>query len=186
MRLAPIFAAVTLLVAPALAARSIKPNATAAPVAPKKGFRAEFLRDLEDVEKKLMQLAQAVPATKYSWRPARGVRSVSEVYMHAAGGNYFIAGTIRSGQTAIEPQMMDEQIAEKQRVLDELRRSFEQLRSAALNITDADLDKTVRIYSSDTTARNALMTALTHLHEHLGQSIAYARMNGVAPPWSGM
>jgi uncharacterized damage-inducible protein DinB len=24
----------------------------------------------------------------------------------------------------------------------------------------------------------------THNHEHLGQMIAYARMNGIAPPWS--
>jgi uncharacterized damage-inducible protein DinB len=185
MRIAPILAAATLLVAPALLARSMKPNA-AAPAPPKNGFRAEFLHDLDDVEKKIMQLAMAMPAAKFSWRPARGVRSVSEVYMHVAGGNYFVAGTIRSRQTAIEPQMIDEQIADKQRVLDELRRSFEQLRSAALNITDADLDKTVRMYGSDTTERGAFMTALTHLHEHLGQSIAYARMNGIAPPWSGM
>lgn len=186
MRLAPILAAATLLVAPALLARSMKPNG-AAPVPPKSGFRAEFLRDLDDVEKKIMQLAMAVPAAKYSWRPARGVRSVSEVYMHIAGGNYFLAGTIRSRGSALEPPMLaDEQIADKQRVLDELRRSFEQLRGAALNITDADLDKTVRMYTSDMTERNAFMTALTHLHEHLGQSIAYARMNGIAPPWSGM
>ena len=185
MRLTPILAAATLLVAPALFARSMKPNA-AAPVAPKSGFRAEFLHDLEDVEKKIMQLAMAMPAAKYAWRPGRGVRSVSEVYMHIAGGNYFVAGTIRSRQAAIEPQIFDEQIADKQRVLDELRRSFEQLRSAALNISDADLDKTVRMYSSDMTERSALMTGLTHLHEHLGQSIAYARMNGIAPPWSGM
>lgn len=185
MRLAPILAAAALLVGPALSARSMKSNG-AGPVPPKSGFRAEFLHDLEDVEKKILQLAMAMPAAKYSWRPARGVRSVSEVYMHIAGGNYFMAGTIRARQTSIEPQTVDEQIADKQRVLDELRRSFDQLRSAALNITDAELDKTVRVYSSDMTERSAFMTALTHLHEHLGQSIAYARMNGIAPPWSGM
>jgi uncharacterized damage-inducible protein DinB len=184
MRLAPILAAATLLIAPALAARSMKPVASA-PAAPKNGFRAEFLRDLEDVEKKLMQLAMSVPASKYSWRPARGVRSVSEVYMHAAGGNYFVAAAVTAKPVYSEAQTL-EQIVEKQRVLDELRRSFEQVRAAALNITDADLDKTVRMFGSDTTQRGAFMTALTHLHEHLGQSIAYARMNGIAPPWSGM
>jgi len=184
MRLAPILAAATLLVAPALLARSMKPNA-AVPVPPKSGFRAEFLHDLEDVEKKIMQLAMAMPAAKYSWRPGRGVRSVSEVYMHVAGGNYFAAAAIASKPVSGEAQTL-EQIADKQRVLDELRRSFDQLRGAALNITDADLDKTVRMFGSDTTERGAFMTALTHLHEHLGQSIAYARMNGIAPPWSGM
>jgi len=184
MRLAPILAAATLLVAPALLARSMKPNG-AAPVPPKSGFRAEFLHDLDDVEKKIMQLAMAMPAAKYSWRPGRGVRSVSEVYMHIAGGNYFTAATIASRQVSSESQTL-EQIADKQRVLDELRRSFDQLRGAALGISDADLDKTVKMFGSDTTERAAFMTALTHLHEHLGQSIAYARMNGIAPPWSGM
>jgi uncharacterized damage-inducible protein DinB len=184
MRLTPILAAATLFVAPVLCARSMK-AAAAAPAVPKSGFRAEFLHDLEDVEKKIMQLAMAMPASKYSWRPARGVRSVSEVYMHIAGGNYFAAATIASKQGSGEAETL-EQIADKQRVLDELRRSFEQLRGAALNITDADLDKSVKMVGSDISERGALMTALTHLHEHLGQSIAYARMNGIAPPWSGM
>jgi uncharacterized damage-inducible protein DinB len=155
-----------------------------APAMPKSGMRAELLRDLDDVEKKIMQLAMAVPAAKYSWRPARGIRSVSEVYMHMAGGNY-VAAAAASKTPPYETQNL-EQIADKERVLDELRKSFDQLRGAIAGASDADLDKPVRMYTDTMTTRAAFMTALNHLHEHLGQSIAYARMNGVVPPWSGM
>ena len=183
MRLAPLFAAATLLVAPALAARAMKTNA--APVPPKSGLRAELLSDLDDVEKKVMQLATIIPAGKYSWRPARGVRSVSEVYMHIAGGNYFAAAAINRKSVSGDAQTL-EQIAEKDRVLEELRKSFDQLHDAIIAASDADLDKNVKMYGTDTTERAAMLTALNHVHEHLGQSIAYARMNGIVPPWSAM
>lgn len=182
MRLVPILAAATLLAAPMLSARAVKPNG--APPVPKTGIRAEFLRDLDDIEKKTMQLAGAMPASKFSWRPARGVRSVSEVFMHVAGGNYYTAAAVGGKPLAGEAEM--EQIVEKERVLDALRKSFELLRTTLLNSTDADLDRTVKVFGTDMSARAAFMTAVNHLHEHLGQSIAYARMNGIAPPWSGM
>jgi len=152
---------------------------------PKNGLRADLLSDLDDVEKKVMQLATAVPANKYAWRPAKGVRSVSEVYMHIAGGNYFAAAAINRRSPAGDAGTL-EQIADKERVLDELRKSFEQLREAIVAASDADLDKNVKMYGTDTTERSAMLTALNHVHEHLGQSIAYARMNGIVPPWSAM
>ena len=184
MRLVPILVAATLLAAPVVSsARTVKAAPAPAPAVPKSGLRAELLRDLEDVEKKTMQLAMVMPASKYSWRPARGVRSVSEVFMHVAGGNYFTAAAITGKPVATGAESL-EQIAEKERVLDALRKSFDQLRGAMLNTTDADLDRSVRMFGSDMTARAAFMTAVNHLHEHLGQSIAYARMNGVVPPWS--
>lgn len=150
---------------------------------PKSGFRAEFLHDFDDVSKKIVELAEAVPAAKYGWRPAPGVRSVSEVYMHIAGGNYFLA-TFAGAKPPSYDERTLEKITEKQRVIEELRKSFEYIRTVATHSTDADLDKPIKMFGYDTTHRGALMTVLTHLHEHLGQSIAYARMNGVVPPWS--
>jgi len=150
---------------------------------PKSGFRAEFLHDLDDVSKKIVELAEAMPASKYAWRPAPGVRSVSEVYMHIAGGNYFLATFAGAKPPSYDTQTL-EKIAEKKRVIEELRKSFEYLRMVATQASDADLDKPIKMFGYDTTHRGALMTALNHLHEHLGQSIAYARMNGVVPPWS--
>jgi uncharacterized damage-inducible protein DinB len=154
------------------------------PAPPRSGFRAEFLHDLDEVQKKIVSLAEAMPAEKYKWRPAPGVRSVSEVYMHIAGGNYFLASFVGMKMPSYDTEKL-ETIAEKPRVIEELRRSFDHLRSAALLATDADLEKSIRMFGSDTTERAAFVNALNHLHEHLGQAIAYARMNGVVPPWSG-
>ena len=167
-----------LLCTPAFAAMKPVQNGV-----PKHGFRAEFLSDLDDVSKKIVELAEAMPASKYNWRPAPGVRSVSEVYMHVAGGNYFLA-TFAGAKPPSYDMGTLEKITDKARVIDELKKSFEYLRMVAINTTDADLEKPVKMFGNETTHRGALMTALNHLHEHLGQSIAYARMNGVVPPWS--
>jgi uncharacterized damage-inducible protein DinB len=155
---------------------------TAAPTLPKSGVRAELLHDLDDMQKKILSLATAMPAEKYSWRPVRGVRSVSEVYMHMAGANYTLVSFV--GDKPMLDTRSYERVTEKLRVLEELRRSFDYLRNAIVNTSDAELDKPIRMFGNDSTERAAFMMALNHLHEHLGQSVAYARMNGVVPPWS--
>jgi uncharacterized damage-inducible protein DinB len=147
------------------------------------GFRGEFLTDLADVEDKLTSLARAVPGTKYAWRPAPGVRSVSEVFMHVAGGNYYLATFLGVQPPAGLPKDL-EKIADKQRVLAELQKSFDHVRAVARTMSDADLEKSVTMFGQTTTQRRVLSTVLYHLHEHLGQSIAYARANRVVPPWS--
>ena len=73
-------------------------------------------------------------------------------------------------------------ITKKADVIAELKRSFEHLRNA-VNAT-SDLEKPVKMFGTQTTHRGVLVTVLSHLHEHLGQSVAYARINGVVPPWS--
>ncbi|PYQ49018.1 MAG: damage-inducible protein DinB [Acidobacteria bacterium] len=152
-------------------------------VPPARGFRAELLRDLDDMQKKITDLAAAMPADKYTWRPASGVRSVSEVFMHIAGGNYYGA-TFVGVKAPVYDERAFERIQDKERVLAELKKSFQHLRMAILTTSDADLDKPIKMFGNDSTEREAFMFALFHLHEHLGQSIAYARMNGVVPPWS--
>jgi uncharacterized damage-inducible protein DinB len=147
------------------------------------GYRAEVLANLDEVQDKIMQLAQAIPAAKYSWRPAKGVRSVSEVFMHIAGGNYFLSTFLGRKPPADLPKDL-EKVTDKQKVVTELRRSFDYLRNVIAAEPDANLEKTVKMFGSTATHRAVLMTMLNHLHEHLGQSIAYARMNNVVPPWS--
>jgi uncharacterized damage-inducible protein DinB len=162
------------------ASRETRAAATSA--APRTGIRADLLHDLDDMQKKILSLANAIPADRYAWRPMKGVRSVSEVYMHIAGGNYTLVSFV-GDHPPIDPRSF-ERISEKPRVLEELRRSFDYLRDAIIETPDADMDKPIRIFGNDSTERAAFMMALNHLHEHLGQSIAYARMNGVVPPWS--
>jgi uncharacterized damage-inducible protein DinB len=178
-------AAVVIIASTPLAASVRMPREirqAAPPAVPRTGVRAELLHDLDDMQKKILSLAMAIPAEKYSWRPARGVRSVSEVYMHIAGGNYTLVSFV--GDKSMVDTRSFERITEKTRVLEELRRSFDYLRDSIAGTSDADLDKPIRMFGNDSTERAAFMMALNHLHEHLGQSVAYARMNGVVPPWS--
>lgn len=149
-----------------------------------KGFRSEFMSDLDEVQGKILKLANAVPAEKYAWRPGEGVRSVSEVYMHIAGANYFLATFVNVQPPSTMPKDI-EKITDKKLVLTELQKSFDHLRMVMKNTPDADFDKQVMLFGKPTTERAVFATILNHLHEHLGQSIAYARMNGVVPPWSG-
>ena len=156
----------------------------AEPAAPS-GIRGEFTAEVDSVGKKLADLANAMPQEKYSWRPAPGIRSVSEVYVHVAGGNFllpsFLGVKVPEGIT----RDMEKTVTDKAKVIDTMKKSFDHLKSVAANMTDADLDKKVKIFGGrEVTERALLVTILNHMHEHLGQSIAYARMNGVAPPWS--
>jgi len=147
------------------------------------GFRGDFLWQLDDIEKKIEGLAQAVPEAKYTWRPAEGVRSISEVYMHIAGSNYFLLGFAGVAKPAgLSPDM--EKITDKTKVMEALKASFEFTRQAAMKMSDADLEKPAKMFGNDTTYRGIYFVTMSHLHEHLGQSIAYARTNGVVPPWS--
>jgi len=170
-----------LLVPVAANAKAQQQNAAKA-AAPVNGFRAEFLANLDDVQEKILELAETTPADKFGWRPGNGVRSISEVYMHIAGGNYFLA-TFLGVEAPNRAKDLEQTVKKKADVIAELKRSFEHLRSA-VNRTE-DLEKSVKMFGSSTTHRGVFITMLSHLHEHLGQSIAYARMNGVVPPWSG-
>jgi uncharacterized damage-inducible protein DinB len=148
------------------------------------GMRAQFLSQLADVEKKMNTLAVAMPAEKYSWRPAPGVRSISEVYVHIAGANYLFASFVGAKTPAGISRDMEKTVTEKSKVLDVLKQSFEHARQAVLSLSDEDMPKPVKMFGRDTTYGGVLFTMANHMHEHLGQSIAYARNNGVVPPWS--
>jgi uncharacterized damage-inducible protein DinB len=155
---------------------------TPAPSAPSP-FRAEFLAQLEDAEKKLVALAEAIPQERYSWRPGEGVRSTSEVLLHIAGGNYFLP-TFIGLQPPLSWTAEMEKETDKAKVIAALKESLAYLRQVANELPEAELDRAVKFFGRDSTVLGVLFLAANHLHEHLGQLIAYARVNGVAPPWS--
>ncbi|HUS05543.1 MAG TPA: DinB family protein [Bryobacteraceae bacterium] len=149
------------------------------------GFRGEFIDQLNATEKKYIQLAEATPQEKYTWRPADGVRSMSEVFMHIVGANYMIPSFLGSKMPADFSRDMEKKVTEKAKVIDWLKKSFENVRQLAMNGKDEDFEKTVKLFGSMTmTQRASYLLIANHMHEHLGQQIAYARMNGVVPPWS--
>jgi uncharacterized damage-inducible protein DinB len=172
--------AVLILVGVAAAASAL---GQAPPPAPT-GFRAELVSDVDGVGKKLVDLAGAVPAEKYGWRPAPGVRSVSEVFMHVVGANYLLPSFMGAKLPEGFDRGMETSVTDKAKVIEWLKKSIENAKSVASGMSDADLDKKVKAFGREMTQRRLLMIVQTHMHEHLGQSIAYARSNGVAPPWS--
>lgn len=147
------------------------------------GFRDLFLDQLKDTETKFVSLAEAMPQEKYAWRPGEGVRSVSEVYMHIAGANYFLPNFMGVKPPAGINQGM-QKITDKAKVIETLKDSFAHVREAVTNMPDSDLAKTTKLFGHETTYEGVLFLIANHMHEHLGQSIAYARTNGVVPPWS--
>jgi uncharacterized damage-inducible protein DinB len=160
------------------------PRAAApAPAPALKGFRAEFFASLDEVEQKLISLAETTPAEKFNWRPGPDVRSVSEVFMHVAGGNYFLA-TFLGAKAPARNGDMEKKVTAKPDVVAELKKSFQHVRAAVNATSDADLEKSVKMFGNTTTYRGVQITILNHVHEHLGQAIAYARMHGMVPPWS--
>lgn len=148
------------------------------------GFFTDYLWQWNDIEKKLTDLAEAIPAERYSWRPGEGVRSVKEAVVHVAGGNYYLPSLI--GITPPESFTMDMEktVANKADAIKTMKESFEHVRKALKTMTDADLDKPAELFGNKTTVRNTLFVLLSHTHEHLGQLIAYGRTNGVVPPWT--
>lgn len=155
-----------------------------APAPAPAGFKADYLSDVEGVAKKLVDLAGAVPADKYGWRPAPGVRSVSEVYMHVALANYRLPGFLGAKLPEGFDAGLEKSVTDKTKVVEWLKKSIENVKATVAGLSDADLDKTVKAFGREMTERRVLMIIQTHMHEHLGQSIAYARSNGVTPPWS--
>jgi uncharacterized damage-inducible protein DinB len=153
---------------------------------PTAGWRAEYLATMNGAEAKYVQLAEAMPADKMTWRPAEGVRSVAEVFLHVAAANYNLAtrlgATVPAGFTA---QGFERSTTDKAEVIRHVRESFAHFRRAVEAYPDNDPERKIRWFGPpEITIRHFLFFNADHNGEHLGQMIAYARMNGVAPPWS--
>jgi hypothetical protein len=153
-------------------------------------FRKQFMTDLDTLNSKVMALANAVPADKYNWRPAPGVRSFGEVFMHIAS-EYYVYTPMSFGATrspAITPGQAGmkafEANASKDSVLKHLAAGFDYMRSAVMGIDAAGLGGTRKLFGRDFTILETGIGMTADLHEHLGQLIAYSRMNGITPPWS--
>lgn len=172
-RLSPLTLTLAALAAP-LAAQQAVPA----------GIRGEILAQFNDGANKLEQLADAIPQDKYTWRPAQGVRSVSEVCLHVAGSNQYILTAVGVASGAQGENDLEHSTTDKAQVIAELKKANAAVRAALLAMSDADLDKATKIFGMDMTYRGVILLLETHVHEHLGQMIAYARSNGIVPPWS--
>jgi uncharacterized damage-inducible protein DinB len=152
----------------------------------------EFLGQIDFVRGRVTQLANAMPESTYDWRPMEGVRSVGEVYLHIAFSNYLCIAI--SGGTVPEsvgfvadfkkvPEW-DTQTTDKSTILEKVNQSFDILKEYISSLTEEDLNREVEFFGMKMSVRNFIISMIAHTHEHLGQSIAYARSNRIVPPWS--
>jgi len=149
------------------------------------GLRGEIQQELDDAEQKLVALASVVPPEKFGWRPAPGVRSFGEVCLHVAGGNYEIGGMWGlKAPPGVDLAKIEQQGADKGNAIAAMRVSFEQVRESIAAMSDSDVERSISYFGHPGTVRLALIETAVHAHEHLGQAIAYARMNGIVPPWT--
>jgi uncharacterized damage-inducible protein DinB len=156
-----------------------------AQAAPTSGPRAEFLEEIAYYEQRYTRLAEAMPPEKYTWRPGEGVRSIGEVYTHIVAANYGVARALGTAPPAgLDFKTISAMSGDKAKTVQALKDSFAHFRGAVLALSDADADKAQKMFGRQTTQRGAFIVITGHFGEHLGQSIAYARMNGIVPPWT--
>jgi uncharacterized damage-inducible protein DinB len=157
----------------------------AASSAPRSGARSELLEEMSYYEARYTRLAETIPADKYNWRPAEGVRSIGEVFAHVAAANYGIARAFATQPPpGVDVKAIGAAAGDKTKTVESLKDSFQHLRKAILALSDADADKAQKMFGRETTQRGSFIMITGHMGEHLGQSIAYARINGIVPPWT--
>ena len=159
--------------------------------APAAAAAADLLLPMEQLQAKVMALAKVVPEEKYAWRPGPGVRSFQEVLLHIAYGNRLMLN-IATGDPSKDE--LNKQIQEnannegreigKEQLLQLLADSFGEFRKTLENARPGSLARDIDFFGRATTQRGVLTLIDTHIAEHVGQLIAYARMNGIVPPWS--
>jgi uncharacterized damage-inducible protein DinB len=170
-------------------AMALQSHVAVAKDSPKSAFITDVLYQLDRVRTQIVSLEAAIPQDKFDWRPTDGVRSIGEVYLHIADVNYLMANIAGipapvDNKTLMDEKSRDTRTTDKAKIAEALNISLDWTKSAIAKLTTADLEKTVDFFGEKLTVRNVMLSLLAHSHEHLGQSIAYARSNGVVPPWT--
>jgi uncharacterized damage-inducible protein DinB len=153
---------------------------------PSYDMKPQAILDLQQMQEKYVGLAQAIPAEKYTWRPSDGVRSVSELLLHVSGANYgfppLMTGTAPS--PGFQREGFEKSTTDKAKVIEQLTRSFAYAIASVQAMTNADFAKPEKKLGPDANDGDVIYLLVVHSHEHLGQSIAYAREIGIVPPWT--
>ncbi len=154
-------------------------------VDPMEGLWQGYDGEWGHVSRQLFALAEAIPADKFAWRPTPGVRSTGEVFMHIALANFYLLSVTGPKMPAeLKSNSMEKSVTAKPEIVDWLKRSLEAVKNAHAGLNATELHRQVKIYDRDANVDGIYLRILVHANEHMGQLIAYARMNGIAPPWS--
>jgi hypothetical protein len=174
-----------------LAAGTVTPQAHGADdaaadhTAPSYDMKAQSLFDLERVQKKFVDLANAVPADKLTWRPSADSRSFAEVFLHVAGERYGILGMMGATAPAdFDGKTFEKSTTDRAKIVAELNRSWEFTQKAINGMSNADFAKLLPKLGPQANAGDVVYILVSDAHEHLGQAVAYARENDIVPPWT--
>ncbi len=149
------------------------------------GYRSEVLAEVTIQEDKFTRLAEAIPPEKYTWRPAPDVRSFAEVFLHVSAANYNLYKLVGTPPpTGLDLKGLEKSTTDKAKIIATLKDSFAHAKKAITAMPDADLEKSMDWFGGKNTQRGILLFIVRHTAEHLGQSIAYARVVGIVPPWT--
>jgi uncharacterized damage-inducible protein DinB len=159
--------------------------ATADRSAPSYDMKAQALLDLEAVQKKFVDLADVLSADKFTWRPSPDSRSFAEVFLHVAGERYGILGLMGAAPPeGFDGKTFEKSTTDRVRIIAELNRSWEFAQKAINGMSNADFAKLLPKLGPQANAGDVVYILVADAHEHLGQVVAYARVNGVVPPWT--
>jgi uncharacterized damage-inducible protein DinB len=159
--------------------------ATADHTAPSYDMKAQSLVDLEIVQKKFVDLANAVPADKFTWRPSADSRSFAEVLLHVAGERYGILGLMGAEPPqGFDRKAFEKSTTDKTQIIAELNESWQFSQKTISGINNADFAKLLPKLGPQANEGDVVYILVADAHEHLGQAVAYARENGIVPPWT--
>jgi uncharacterized damage-inducible protein DinB len=137
------------------------------------------------VQKKFVDLANAIPADKFTWRPSADSRSFAEVFLHVAGERYGILGLMGATAPAgFDRKTFEKSTTDRAKIVDELNKSWEFTQKTINDMTNAEFAKLLPKLGPQANAGDVIYILVADAHEHLGQVVAYARVNGIVPPWT--
>jgi uncharacterized damage-inducible protein DinB len=177
----------TLLVGAATFSRAANAPAPDTPdqSAPSYDLKGQSLLDLEAVQKKFVALANAIPEDKFTWRPSPDSRSFAEVFLHVAGERYGILSLMGAQKPdGFDGKTFEKSTTDKARIVDELNRSWNFTETTIKSMNNADFAKLLPKLGPQANECDVIYILVADAHEHLGQAVAYARENGIVPPWT--
>ncbi len=152
---------------------------------PSYDLKAQALLDLQTVQKKFVDLANALPADKFTWRPSPDSRSFAEVFLHAAGERYGILGLMGAEHPAgFDAKTFEQSTTDKTQIISELNKSWDFAQKTIDGMTNADFAKLLPKLGPQANEGDVVYLLVADAHEHLGQAVAYSRENGIVPPWT--
>jgi uncharacterized damage-inducible protein DinB len=183
--IAPMLLISAVLIGQVLAAPARNSETTADHTAPSYDMKAQSILDLQRMQQKFIDLANAIPADKLTWRPADGARSFAEVLLHVAGERYGILRLMGAeAPKEFDPKTFEKSTTDRTQIVAELNKSYEFAKKTIDGMSNAEFAKLLPKLGPQANAGDVVYILVSDSHEHLGQAIAYARENGIVPPWT--